>query len=372
MSDPEGRRSDAARTGTGTDSGGFGPRDATTNPAERVDDGVSRIHRTLVVVAVVALVAGAAGTVAVAQNSTTPATGSATLAADGTNETNETTAGARLAGLAGVQGVEVQGSVDLAAYDVRLERAETPEARADVVAAQLRVTNRHLTTLARRVETLTRAREEESIDHGEYVARMAEVGAAVDRVQTVLDRSRRATEALPADRRADLDDRIREQRTRATDLEARTADAAGTIAGSDEAGAAPVAAEDVAAAVERSGSRAPGSLRTLFGDERVTVHVRQADGRVNRYHLRISDGRVVDSGTGPGSNPTLHLYTHHATVREVRDAEDPWAATDRAFAEDRITYRGAGLVGGVKYGLLSVVQDVYEALRGVLSWAGLA
>jgi len=299
----------------------------------------------------------------------TPSTAGEAVAVDDDNESTATP-GERVYGVVGVQDDRIRSTVNVSAYDARLAASDSPRERAAVVAEQLNATDRRLTALERQRDRLVQARDAGELSSGEFRARSARLAERTRAVDRLLDRSGTAVSGLPDGVREDraLDDRIAEQRGR---TEAILAGPVGSAAAAfddvETERAAPVGFDRIEATFTAGGPAVPGPLTPLFGDERITVHVRQANGNVGLYHVRTADGDVVEAGPGPAEDPTLHVFTTHEVVREIADAENPWRATDRALSEDRITVRGTGVLGTVKYWTASVLYDLYDGARSVLA-----
>lgn len=117
-------------------------------------------------------------------------------------ESNGTAPGAQFAGAVGVQGAELNGDVERRAYGVALERADSSEARAAIVAERLNATDERLAELEARQQALDRARENGTMGEAVYRARVAELYAEGQTVQRVLDRSNATVRDLPAEARA--------------------------------------------------------------------------------------------------------------------------------------------------------------------------
>lgn len=325
-------------------------------PGPRRDGRGPGPRRRLAVVVVAVVVA----TVAVAPPATTGRPGP-----------NATAPGARLAGAAAVGAVEAEAAVAAEAFAARFAAAETDAARADVVVSYLADANRSLDALERRSARLARARTNGSMDAGERAARYAAVAAGARAALRVANRSEAAAASLPpALRRArSIPERVRTVRRRADALlsvsAARSDPGANATTAPDPDHAAPLSLDDVVAAYEAGAGGAPADLRRLVGTERVVVVVRRADGTAAAFTLRTRDGRVVDAARGRSGNATLRVYTTHAVVRAVRDADDPWPVLRRALAGGRVRYDGVGPANTLKFGAVSLAQGLADALRGM-------
>jgi hypothetical protein len=331
---------------------------------------------SLVVLAVTGLAAAGLAAGGAGQDGTSghgpgpTATGPAATSSDGPdgNESGGPPPGARLAGAVAVSATEVGSGVGAGTFAAALADATSDDERARVVRERLDRTAGQLDDLARRTQELERARANGSLSPDRYRARGAGLAARIRGVLDVLDRAATATPTLSGEEGDRLGRRVETLRTRARSLLAGELRAAArTIDGTDVEGAAsPVDLDEVVAAYERSGGRAPGFWVALFGSERIALHVQRANGRTAVFGLHTSGGAVVDSTRGSPADPTLRVETDYRVVRGVATGEDPWSVASRALAEDRITYRGVGALATLKYGLIAVVLFLFDGLRTLL------
>ncbi|GGM62768.1 hypothetical protein GCM10009017_11150 [Halarchaeum rubridurum] len=148
----------------------------------------------LVVAAVVAVPMAGATTGIDATNATPDDT------ANGTANDNGTIApGERLSGVVGVQSAELGGDLEARSFGVRVARAESADAKAAVVAAQFDASETRADRLTDRLARLQQARRNESISHGQYIARVAETRAELDAVAAMANRSETVSAGLPDD-----------------------------------------------------------------------------------------------------------------------------------------------------------------------------
>lgn len=154
------------------------------------------------------------------------------------NDRNESIApGEQFAGVVGVQKAELDGDVSERAYDVRIERAASDEAKAAVVDERVRESEARLADLETRLEELDDSREAGEITEGRYRAEVATVVAEIRTVERELDALEATADDLPdralADRGVDRES-IRTLRDRADELGgSETAAVARSVAGPD-------------------------------------------------------------------------------------------------------------------------------------------
>lgn len=138
-----------------------------------------------------------------AQAANETATGTTTTTApteNGTADENDTetvAAGARLSGAIGVQEAEIDGEVESRTFGIKVAKANTDDAKAQVVGEQLNTSEARLTELQERLESLEDARENGSIDHGQYAARAAKLQTEVNTVRRMGTETATVSETLP-------------------------------------------------------------------------------------------------------------------------------------------------------------------------------
>lgn len=110
---------------------------------------------------------------------------------------SEVAPGERLAGAIGVQEAELDGELEARSFGLSVARAASDEARAALVAAEVKETGRDLERLRERREQLREARANGSMSEGEYRARVAELGARSKTVERMANESESASRGLP-------------------------------------------------------------------------------------------------------------------------------------------------------------------------------
>lgn len=135
-----------------------------------------------------------------------PIVGAATTGGDvvaQTNETNNTdgtvSPGERLSGVIGVQEAELEGEVDRRAFGLKVARAASDDARAQIVKEQLGDLEQRLKNLSERKEALKQARANGSISQGEYAAKVSELVARGQTVSTLANETNETASGLPAE-----------------------------------------------------------------------------------------------------------------------------------------------------------------------------
>lgn len=136
-----------------------------------------------------------------AATSTTPSPGNTTSTSTPTPTPTATggdmAPGARLAGEIGVRDAELEGDVESRAFEIRVERADSPEARAQIVSDRVAESREKLETLERRRSTIRAALENGSMTRDEYRARRAMIAARAQTQLSILVRAEEIVDGLP-------------------------------------------------------------------------------------------------------------------------------------------------------------------------------
>lgn len=153
----------------------------------------STVMKRIVSIAMVSMVIltafGAAMPMATAQNDDGAAS----------NEDPDVAPGERLAGVIAVQDAEIEGEVAERTFGVKVARAASDDARADVVGDQVTDVEERLERLEQRTNELQRARERGDISEGEYRAEMARIAVERKTAERLAERSEVRAGELPAD-----------------------------------------------------------------------------------------------------------------------------------------------------------------------------
>ena len=133
------------------------------------------------------------------------------------------------------------------------------------------------------------------------------------------------------------------------------------------------------ASLEMQGQELPGPFRSLFGDERINIHVAAEDGEAMVIGFVTEEGKIKNIVTAEVKDPSLNIYTTKATVVKVLVADEPVQALREALKADEITYKGVGFKNKLKYTFVSlfaraagIFMEEPSAERVVKEQAGLA
>lgn len=162
------------------------------------------MRQKLTTVLVSLLVVGAVAAVpvsgaALTGTADTTATTTTTTTANNTTSNATIAPGERLSGVIGVQNAEFEGELESRTFGIKVAKAASADAKAEVVATQLNQSQERLEELNQTLTELRQARENGSISQGQYAARVAEARAKLNNVQTMANETLNASEGLPED-----------------------------------------------------------------------------------------------------------------------------------------------------------------------------
>ena len=154
-----------------------------------------RLSAATVALLVVASALAAVPAATMAQETTTE-----TAPANDQADENATMApGAQLSGIVGVSEAELEGEVESRSFGIRVAKAATDDAKADVVADQLNRSGERVAALEQRRDELAQARENGSISESEYRARAATLHAESKSTARLVNETSETASQLPAE-----------------------------------------------------------------------------------------------------------------------------------------------------------------------------
>lgn len=147
-----------------------------------------------------ALIVVAAVVVAVVASPLAVATG----VGDGFSQTtpagaDDADAGAKLAGVVGSEGAEIEGDFQERSFNASIANASSAAAKAAVVASAQGTLSDRLADLRERKAALTERYENGSMSRGEYQARLARLGAQIQTLTSMANRTSDAARDLPTE-----------------------------------------------------------------------------------------------------------------------------------------------------------------------------
>lgn len=119
--------------------------------------------------------------------------------APGNESAADVAPGERLSGVLNVGEAELENDIDSRTFGIKVARAASEDAQADVVKEQLDEIEQRIAELEERKDGLDRARENGSLSEGAYQAQVAEVAARIEGTERLTNQSARTAGELPAD-----------------------------------------------------------------------------------------------------------------------------------------------------------------------------
>lgn len=260
-----------------------------------------------------------------------------------------------------VQGAAVDQSVELAAFESRLDDADGANETAAVIGDELDRIDDRLADLEARLERARTARQNGSLSQAGFEMRVRPIVASASSLDARMRHLQQKAEAIDPGvlRAADVtEDRLANVTAR---LDAVLSVDAGRLGSSTlEHGFYRSLAEAVV--THNEGEEIDlGALGSHVNGERINLHVTTQSGETAVVSFRTTDeNEVRELRAGKHPAATLRVTTDEGTARRVLEASDPGAATSRAFLDGEIEVDGIGWVNALKWLLLSTVM---EAIR---------
>lgn len=227
--------------------------------------------------------------------------------------------GQQLAAAVGSQGAELRGEVDVRVLETRLDRAESNNSKALVLAETVTDIESEIEELQADQERLTAMYENGSIPFGEYAARSAQLLARERALTRVLN--------VSADRATDLPEAALQNRGVSVERISELRQAARNATGQAIAEIARQIAGPPTNVTNRSGNAPTGAADSAAGPmiETAAQTVRTAEQRI------VTADRAIDSGEAARtlSEARTALEEARAALSAARDAADA-GETDRA------------------------------------------
>ncbi|WP_324665073.1 hypothetical protein [Haloarcula sediminis] len=258
--------------------------------------------------------------------------------ADQTSQTNRTAGnssvapGEQLSAVVGVGEAELSGDVESRAYSIRVDRANSSDAKAAVVADQLNATDERLAELEAEKAELQAARDNDSISEGQYRARMATLHAESQSASRLANQTNETAGELPAETLEANGVNVTAIRTlqdRAANLSGpETAAIARSIAGENVGQTARAGeAADRSGAGDRAGASGGTDTETRDGSTNQTSDgstTETSDGSTNQ----TSDGSTTETSDGSTNQ------TSDGSTTETSDGSTPTEGGSTADGSD--------------------------------------
>ena len=103
--------------------------------------------------------------------------------------------------------------------------------------------------------------------------------------------------------------------------------------------------------------RAPGFVKSLFGDQELNVHIAMDDGSQLFFGLQTEDAVIVSSNEG-FEEPTMKVYTSESAINSIANAESPADELQAALDDGRIEFEGVTFGSKVKLFIMNIIMTI--------------
>ena len=112
------------------------------------------------------------------------------------------------------------------------------------------------------------------------------------------------------------------------------------------------------------GTDLPGFARSLFGNQRMNIHISLNDGSTEMHGLVTENGVVTQFTDSELSNPTVNVYTSEDVIVTILNSENSISAFQDALNNGGITYNAIGFVNRIRFSFVSVFVRLANFFSG--------
>ena len=106
------------------------------------------------------------------------------------------------------------------------------------------------------------------------------------------------------------------------------------------------------------GQELPGPLATMFGNEKVNIHVNLESGDKLVVAVVTENNKLTSFDFNTLSDPTLNVYLDDVTLAKIQSAKDPLKELKNALDQEKITYKAVGFWKKIKFAFLSMFVNM--------------
>jgi putative sterol carrier protein len=92
----------------------------------------------------------------------------------------------------------------------------------------------------------------------------------------------------------------------------------------------------------------------FLANERISVHLKEGE-----YYITTKDGGITEFGEGPGTDPTVNVWSDEQTLRQIADGN---LIFEDAVSSGRVRFEGVGFVSFIKFAVSELLVKVKSAL----------
>ena len=102
------------------------------------------------------------------------------------------------------------------------------------------------------------------------------------------------------------------------------------------------------------GTELSGFVKTLFGNQKINIHITQENKKTIILGLITENGKVKEFSEKQLTNPTINLYGTEKTLNKIQSSKKPLAALKTALDTKEITYKTTGIGNKVKFSIVKL------------------
>lgn len=115
----------------------------------------------------------------------------------------------------------------------------------------------------------------------------------------------------------------------------------------------------------------PWVVKSSINNENINAHITLEDNTVLTIGVQTNEEGVAEKvKKGEISNPTMNVYTNENTVYSIMNSQNPVNTVQEALSDDKITYKGVGLMDKVKLSIVSAGLGLYSVYTYITELIG--
>jgi len=105
-------------------------------------------------------------------------------------------------------------------------------------------------------------------------------------------------------------------------------------------------------------SEIPGTLKVLFGDEKVNTKITRMDGSIVDMAIETENGELKNAYKGFHSEPTMNVEISENTIKRIYESQNPVDDVEDALETGEIKYDSQRFTTSVKMGILNTAINI--------------
>lgn len=111
--------------------------------------------------------------------------------------------------------------------------------------------------------------------------------------------------------------------------------------------------------------KAPDILKTLVGNEKISVDITGKDGSVFRLGFVMENGRISQTVDGGMSDPSIVITTTESAVNNIRNSDNPITAFQNERDSGQMSIEAKNPLTGIKVGAVLSTPSVLQFFGNV-------